>query len=186
MKQIASLRFLILLLLVPLTLGQCWAGTSVFPLTVTNFVVSRCDHPFMFGFGSWEKAKTNFAVKPDGIHIAAKDGKGGAGVAGLSAKFPGKSDWTPALKLTAGKKNKATTLNLQLTDGDGTSHAYRFDLRTLTPGKPQQVTAEYGASLAEPQNVEKPGTTPGLDGVASYLVVGNWSDEPVEVVLAGI
>ena len=97
MKQIASLRFLILLLLVPLTLGQCWAGSSVFPLTVTNFVVSRCDHPFMFGFGSWEKAKTNFAVKPDGIHIAAKDGKGGAGVAGLSVQFSEVNDWTPAL-----------------------------------------------------------------------------------------
>ena len=36
----------------------------------------------MFGFGSWEEAKTAFAVKPDGIHISVKNAQGGAGVAG--------------------------------------------------------------------------------------------------------
>ena len=32
-----------------------------------------CDKPFMFGFGSWEEAKTAFSAKPDGIHISVKN-----------------------------------------------------------------------------------------------------------------
>jgi len=149
-------------------------------------LISTCDQPFLFGFGSWEKAKTAFVVKPDGIHISAQDGQGGAGVAGLSMKLSGVNDWTPALTLTVGERNKAATLNFHLNDADGTSHAYKFDLRSLKPGLPQQVTAEYGASLLEPQNVEKPGEKPGVDGVSAYLIIGDWSAEAVEVVLAGI
>ena len=69
MKPFSSLRFLILSLLVPLTLEQCWAGSPAFPLKVSvrdwallldalpaqtgkssasNFVIGRCDQPFSF------------------------------------------------------------------------------------------------------------------------------------------
>ena len=51
---------------------------------------------------------------------------------------------------------------------------------------PQKVVAEFGAALAEPQIVEKPGDTPGLEGVVSYLVIGDWSGSAVDVVLSGI
>ena len=149
-------------------------------------VISRCEQPFMFGFGAWEKARTAFAVQEDGIHISAENGQGGAGVAGLkldTAEFP---DWTPTLTLMAGERNRASHLNLHLTDADGTSHQYRFDLRGLKPRGSQRVVAQHGASLTEPQAVEKPGKAPGLDGVASYLVIGDWSGNPVELVLSRI
>ena len=38
-------------------------------------VISRCDQPLMFGFGSWEGPKEAFSVKPDGIHISAKSAR---------------------------------------------------------------------------------------------------------------
>ncbi len=50
-------------------------------------VIIRCDQPFMFGFGSWEKATTDFPTRPDGIHISAVDARGGAGVAGLNVNL---------------------------------------------------------------------------------------------------
>jgi endoglucanase len=59
-------------------------------------------------------------------------------------------------------------------------------LRNLKPGAPRQVVADYGASLAEPLKVEKAGTTPGLRHISSLLVIGDWSDKPVDVVLSRI
>ncbi len=149
-------------------------------------VISVCDKPFMFGFGSWDKAKTAFAAKADGIHISAKNAQGGAGVAGLNVDLTGYGDWSPAMTLAVGEENKAGALNLHLSDADGTSHTYKFDLRKLKPGASQQVVAENGASLAEPQNVEKAGKTPGLDNVASLMVIGDWGGNAVDVVLSGI
>ena len=149
-------------------------------------ILCACDKPFMFGFGSWEKAKDAFLVRADGLHVSAMSGQGGAGIAGLNVNLTGHGDWSPAMTLAVGQQNKAETLSLHLSDADGTSHAYKFDLRKLKPGTPQQIVADYGASLAEPQNVEKPGGTPGLDAVASLMVIGDWSGNPVEVVLSGI
>ncbi|MBM4048771.1 MAG: hypothetical protein FJ279_27015, partial [Planctomycetes bacterium] len=149
-------------------------------------VISVCDKPFMFGFGSWAKAKEAFPAKADGIHISVKNAQGGAGVAGLNVDLTGYSDWSPAMTLAVGEQNKAGALNLHLSDSDGTSHTYKFDLRKLKPGAPQQVVADYGASLAEPQNVEKPGKTPGLESVASLMVIGDWSGNAVDVVLSSI
>ena len=149
-------------------------------------VLSACDRPFVFGFGSWEKAPTAFAVKPDGLHLSAKNAQGGAGVAGLNVELAGCGDWSPALTLAVGARNKAAGLNLHLADADGTSHSYKFDLRQLQPGAPQQVVADFGASLAEPQSVEKAGEAPGLTNLATWMVIGDWGGNPVEVVLSGI
>ena len=149
-------------------------------------VLSACDKPFVFGFGSWDKAKTAFAVRPGGIHIVAKNGRGGAGIAGLNVSLAGCDDWSPAMTLAVGEKNKATTLNLHLSDSDGTSHSYRFDLRKLKPGTSGELLPEYGASLAEPQKIEKAGEARGLSDMATWMVIGDWSGRGVDVVLAGI
>ena len=90
------------------------------------------------------------------------------------------------MTLAVGERNKAGSLNLHLGDADCTSHSYTFSLRTLKPNLRQQVVADYGASLAEPLKVEKEGTTPGLGPIHSLLVIGDWSDKPVDVVLSGI
>ncbi len=62
-------------------------------------VISRCDKPFVFGFGAWEKAKTAFQVQADGLHVSAKSCQGGAGIAGLQVNISGYGDWSPAMKL---------------------------------------------------------------------------------------
>jgi endoglucanase len=156
------------------------------PATRPSPVISRCNKPFIFGFGSWDKATKEFTVQADGIHISAKNGQGGAGIAGLNVNVTGFSDWSPAMLLTVGEQNKAGMLNLHLSNSQGTSHQYKFDLRKLKPGVSQKVVADYGASLAEPEKVEKPGKTPGLADVATWMVIGDWSGNPVEIVLSGI
>ena len=77
-------------------------------------------------------------------------------------------------------------MDLCLQNANGTGHHYRFDLRKLKPGSSQRVVAEYGASLAEPQSVEKPGKSPGLGNVAIWLVIGDWGGGAVDVVLSEI
>ena len=53
----------------------------------------------------------------------------------------GYSDWSPVMTLAVTGKNKASTLNLHLSDAGGTSHVYRFDLGKLKPNEPQQLVA---------------------------------------------
>ncbi len=149
-----------------LAIGLCiittW-GAVAWPAPPESFTISRCDQPFLYGFGTWKKAETAFAVGSSGIHITAASGQGGAGTAGLNLQTATLADWTPALTLAVGPQNKAAALNLMLRDADETGHQYKFDLRGLKPGVAQRVVAEFGASLAEPQSIEKPGAT-GLGG----------------------
>ncbi len=84
------------------------------------------------------------------------------------------------------ERNKAGNLTLHLSDADGASHSYRFELRNLKPNSPQQLVADYGASLAEPLKVEKVGTPPGLRQISTWMIVGDWSDKPIDLVLSGI
>ncbi len=90
------------------------------------------------------------------------------------------------MTLTAGQRNTLGTLNLHLSDSDGTSQVYTFDLRKLKPGATRQLVAQYGASVAEPQSVEKPGTVPGLGNIATWMIMGDWSTGAVDVVLSGM
>ena len=96
------------------------------------------------------------------------------------------NDFTPALTLAVGERNRATVITLQLQDADGTGHNYKFNLRALKPGLPQKITADYGGSLAKPEAVDQPGTIPGLGPVVAYLLIGDWSGNAVDVVLSGI
>ena len=162
------------------------AGAAAQPAGKAGPVISSCDKPLIFGFGSWEEAKTAFAVKPDGLHISAKNAQGGAGVAGLNVDVTGYGDWSPTMTLAVSRQNTAGALKLLLIDAGGTSHAYGFDLRKLKPNTPQRLAADYGTSLAEPQSVEKAGKTPGLSHVAVWMVIGDWSAGAVDIVLSGI
>jgi endoglucanase len=149
-------------------------------------VLWACDKPFVFGFGSWEKAKSEFPVRTDGIHISTKDGRGGAGIPGLNVPVGERGDWTPTLSLALTAQHQAATLTLHLADADGTAHVYRFDLKGVKPGQTQTVLPEYGVSLAEPFKVEKEGAAPGLGPIATVMLIGDWSDKPVDLVLSGV
>lgn len=166
-------------LLLALAAASCAAAAA-------DTVISPCTAPFTFGFLGWEKAKTMFPALVDGIHLTAKDGRGGAGMVSLNLPVDTLGDSTPALRLALGEHNQATTLNLHLADADGTSHTFKFDLRRLKPGPPQLLTADYGASLAVPQGIDKPGTTPGLGRLNLLMVIGDFSGNAVDLVLSGI
>ena len=150
--------------------------------------VWTCDKPFMFGFGSWEKAWKEPRVGKDGIRIVAESGQGGAGIGVLHRNLEGCGDFTPALTVTASERHKAKVLFLSLSDADGTSHKYRFDLSVLQPGITRQITAMDGASLAEPLSVDKPGTVRGLDlaRIEILVFVGDWTANPVDLTLSAV
>jgi endoglucanase len=142
----------------------------------------------MFGFGTWEKAWKEPKVGKDGIRVVAASGQGGAGIGVLHRNVDGCGDFTPALTVTATDKHKAKGLFLALTDADGTSHKYSFDLSKLQPGVPQQVLALEGASLTEPSAVDKPGTAPGLDlsKIEILLFVGDWGVNPFDLTISAV
>jgi endoglucanase len=147
-------------------------------------VISRCNKPFVFGFGTWENARTEFLSKPDGLHISAKTDQGGAGLLGGEAlSLIGYENWTPALKLLVTEANKAPVLNVTIADAAERGAHFTFDLRNLKRNRVVQVLANYGASLAEP---EKPGKRPDLARITNVLVMGGWTAEPVDVVLSEI
>ncbi|MGA2255690.1 MAG: glycoside hydrolase family 9 protein [Thermoguttaceae bacterium] len=180
MKHTLCLRLLSLLIL------PAVGAVAAQPAGKPEPVISPCEKPFTFGFGAWEKANTAFGVKADGIQISAKSCQGGAGIAGLKVNVTGYGDWSPAMTVAVTERNKAGSLNLHLTDANGTIHTYRFELRNLKPNTPQQLVTDYGASLAEPLTVEKSGITPGLGQISTLMIIGDWSDKPVDVVLSRI
>ena len=151
-------------------------------------LIWTCDKPFMFGFGTWEKAWKEPQVGKAGIRVVAASGQGGAGIGVLHRNLEGCGDFTPALTVTATDKHKAKGLFFALTDADGTSHKYQFDLSKLQPGVPQQILALEGASLTEPSAVDKPGTVPGLDlsKIEILIFVGDWSVNPVDLTISAV
>ena len=176
-------------IVIPFTLGLLvWSSplATGAPAQPSSVIIHRCDQPFSVRLRHLGRRNDGLPVDAGGRPHFAKNGQGGAGVTGLNVKIAEFVDWTPVLTLAVGEQNKAELLNLLLRDADGTSHQFKFNLRGLTPGSSQKVAAEYGAALAEPQIVEKPGDTPGLEGVVSYLVIGDWSGSAVDVVLSGI
>ena len=167
------------LLVLPMTLAAA-AQPEVKP----SPVISRCDKPLVFGFGTWKNARTEFLSKPDGLHISAKTDQGGAGLlGGETLSLKGYEDWTPALKLAVTAQNKAPVLNLSIADAAERGASFSFDLRNLKPGQTVQVLANHGASLAEP---EKPGKTPDWAHITNILVMGGWTAQPMDVVLSEI
>jgi endoglucanase len=165
------------------------AAVSAAEMATSRPLVSDCSAPFKFGFLGWEKAPAAFKVEAGGLHIAARECKGGAGLmAGGSISLAGHGDWTPAIRVAATPQNQAAAITLHLGDGDGTGHQYRFDLRKLKPGEVAVLVAEHGASLDAPEKVEKAGTAPGLDleTITNVMIIGEFSAKPIDIFLSGI
>lgn len=149
-------------------------------------VLWRGEKPFVFGFAEWEKAPTLFPVEKEGVRIKAANGRGGAGVTGLQAATRQRGPWSPVLTLTVGPENQAAQINLHLTDGDGTEHAYTFELAGLARNQRQTLTPKFGASLDEPNKSVKPGDAPGLGDVKLLLIIGDWTDKRVDVAISAV
>ncbi len=169
-------RFAVLSILVCLPFGSLLAISE-------PVVVLRCDRAFTFGFGEWQDAPTRFRVGSPGIHLQHPNGRGGAGIGGLQVPLQDFTDWTPALRMQTGQGNRASTLFVVISDADGTTHRYRYDLTRAQPGVPTTLIADYATAVAEPYEVEKAGERAGLSDIAVWMVVGDWSNEPVDVTL---
>ncbi len=175
-----------------LTLYVLLAGVLISPASGQQpnpaSIIWNCDKAFMFGFGSWEKAWKEPQVGKEGIRVAASSGQGGAGIGELHRNLQGCGSFTPALTVTATGGHKAKGLFLALTDADGTSHKYQFDLSKIQPGVSRQILALEGASLNEPTAVDKPGAVPGLDlsKIEILIFVGDWSVDPVDLTISAV
>ena len=88
-------------------------------------------------------------------------------IAGLKVDVTGYGDWSPAMTLAVTERNRAGSLSLHLIDAGGTSHIYGFELRKLKPNTPQQLVADYGASLAEPPRWRRQAQRPAWGQIAA-------------------
>jgi endoglucanase len=147
-------------------------------------VVSEFDSLPLFSFLAWEK-KAELAQ--GGLHIKARDSKGGAGYS-LGTDLSSFADRSPALTVTAGPANQAKTLLVVLQDADGTAHQFTFDLGNLAPGQTATVIAAEGASLLEPGKVRESGKQPGFDSahIVQLIVQGDWQNTPVDLTLRSL
>ncbi len=136
-----------------------------------------------FSYGQWDpiaKAATSSTVSLDGV-----SGKGGFGYI-LSSNVSREADASPALRLTVGAANQAKSLRMLVRDEDGTVHKYVLHL----PSEAGQatVTPVDGASLTEPNEIDKPGDTPGLDllTLSQVQVLGDWQDAALDVTVDAV
>ncbi len=148
-----------------------------------RFELLRFDRPFLFGFLAWQDAPNAFKLETEGVRIRAENARGGAGYWGLKVALRGMEDRIPVLWLKLGSNNRASALFIVLQDADRTTHRYRFNLQGVPSEVLQPITAEHGASIAEPWEIENPGDKPGLESVETLLVVGDWSSGPVDITL---
>jgi len=164
---------------------SCLAGLAA---AETPLLLHGGDKPFLFGFGTWDKAP-QFPIGAQGIHITTTNGQGGAGLAIVgNPAGAAQLGWTPAVTVTVAAGNKATALSLVLQDGDETKILFRLPLNTLTPGTAGTVIADSGATLGQPAGVENAGSIPGFDPatIRFAMIVGIWTADPVDLHLSRI
>ena len=147
------------LLLAPLlSLQASWAGLPTTLQTTRadtpGSVLSRFDQPFLFAYGTWEKR-----VRVENGHALLRgEGvtpKGGAGCNAM-LDLSGQGDNCPALRVRVGATNKMPALRLILRDTAEHSATWEFVLPSA--GKEfALVTPRDGASLAQPNALDKPG-----------------------------
>jgi len=162
-------RWPVALVLVGL-IGVLSARQSSEPTSLVQFT-----GPFTFSYLNWEN---KVSIANGRIRLGAPlTPQGGAGI-----NLPSAQDWTkyaeysPALRVKIGPKNKIPSIQVLLADGTGSS-VYRFVLPTAAGGD-QWVIADAGASFASPTTIDKKGAV-NLAKVNQWQIMGDWSgDKP--------
>lgn len=143
-------------------------------------VITDFDDPFNFDYQDWK----NRAVADDGlVRIHAPGTRGGAGING-SWDLAGHEDRSPSLRLRVDEGNEAKQIRLRLTDADGTVGAWTYDLPEAGSGFVSLVP-EQAMSAVEPNKLDKPGDTEGLDlsKLTQVQVQGEWRPDPVAITI---
>jgi endoglucanase len=155
--------------------SQVRAGeTAPAELVVLNFTT-----PPAFSFLSWED-KPQMARGT--LRLLVPDGRGGCGYV-IQRDLTAFADRTPVLTVTVGEGNRSKSLRVAFQDADGTEHNYLFALAGVAAGATAALIADDGASLREPHSTGEAGKQDGFDlaQVANVVLVGEWSDAPVDV-----
>ncbi len=153
-----------------------------------NFTDNRVDpddhteiHAYAWSWNDWKKPNVRgYSNKGQrGVLITAPSGKGNLGESGTAVKF-----WkTPTVYLhyTIGNNNAAKALSFGLTDADGTEAFWKIELE----GKTKGAEVIQKMDLTKPDDIRKPGKTPGLDlkKVVDWQIQGDYQDDRVEVLL---
>ena len=132
------------------------------------------DKPFLFAYGTWEKK----VHVENGLAILSGDGvtpRGGAG-ANVTLDLTGDSDFCPAIKVKIGASNKMLAIRLILLDASGQSGTWEFQL-PKEPGNFAIVTPNSGASLAQPDSLEKSDRLLDLKHILQWQLAGDWSSD---------
>ncbi len=140
-------------------------------------VIGKFSNGFLYSFLGWDK-KTK--AEGGGVHIKAKDGRGGGGI-NPGADVSAFAEWVPQVTVIIHPGNKAKGLRLGISDPDGTGVEFNIDLPE-TPGE-HRLTPKTGASILEPDKAGKPGEVEGFDlkNIANMNIVGNWKGDPVDI-----
>jgi endoglucanase len=139
-----------------------------------------------FGYGAFSDPATKFEQTEQGIHLVAKETRGGVGWRGPARDFSTQADFTPALTATVNPNNKAVAMQVVVVDQAGTQHKFNFDLSSLKPGERGTVTARFGAALGDPfekPQLAKEASAIDLTQVSTVQLVGEWKGLPCDVVV---
>lgn len=149
-------------------------------------VISECDAPFLFAYGTWEKL-----VRVEGgralLRGTGLTPKGGAG-SNIVLDLSGAAEKVPVLKVKVGAENRMVKLRLLLKDDAEGEAIYDFSLPA--PGESAVTLSPHdGASLSTPNEVGKKGKL-NLARVRQWQIIGDWGgdhavDLEVDAILLG-
>lgn len=126
--------------------------------------------------GTWDK--NILFLEKQGLLVNFVGGKGNMG----GEKSMKLTDYDHAyLIIVIGNRNQAKSLNVGMTDGDGSEAVWSLSLA----GQPVGMPLVCKMSLAKPDRFDKPGKVQGLDKakIKKWTISGDWQDPKVEVLL---
>ena len=147
-------------------------------------VLAPLDAPFLFTYGTWEKRARieNGKIVLRGEGITPRGGGGCNAALDLSAS----GGDCPALRVKVANGSKMRVIRLVLRDADGHSGAWEFTLPAPGGGL-SVVTPKEGASLKQPNALDKPGQNVDLKHIMQWQLSGDWSsDLPIDIEISGL
>jgi len=133
-----------------------------------------------YAYGSFSKT---VAVADGVAHVAAPDGRGGAGFL-CNADLTAMAEKCPVLHARRGPKNKAARLRLVLQDVAKASRTFEYDLTKLSADRFTALLPADGWPVAPA--ADEPDRSFDASRVSGHLLQGTWTADPVDVLIREI
>jgi endoglucanase len=132
------------------------------------------DKPFLFTYGTWEKA----AKVVDGRAVLRGEGMNARGGGGwnVALDLSKQADASPALRLRVGPRNTLPTLQLLVRDTDERTAKWFFPLPQAGGAEAVVVTPRDGEPWSAPETIEPAGSTLDLKRITQVQLGGDWSE----------